>query len=460
MATKLRDLVFAGRLRRLGLPAVLAVLLLAAPAGLAAQRYGATLRIEMLDGRQMQGELLAVKGETLILQARSGSEAKADIRDVARVRIMRPNRVGKGLVAGMLTGFAVGCLIVLPFTLSDSNEYSVLPLIVYGGMFGGAGGAIGAGAGLISSASETIQCQGRSDAWRILALKRFQRLARFRDEEGPAAAGSPSPPDAGPALPPWPRKEEFKHWRLGVTLVQSPGAYARPVADWVRSFRYESPITPGALTSSRMSDDDSRRSWVGLREVRFAYSLGRRWAIGFQFSPLAPNEYVYGGKHISVSGREADMDWFMSIVSRSYFFAASYSLIAADGFVRRDALRFNAGLGWSRSSFRFGENGYSRSSYDDPDPSDFNYYASSHTQASSSLCALVAAEAAHYFNGRWSLALDAGYRYIPLRVPEQRLSATIGRYEPVSSQSSVLFVPRGSLNIGGFYLGVTLGIHF
>ena len=459
MGTKIRDFVLAGGRRRLGLPAVLAGLLLAAPPGLMAERYGATLRIEMQDGSQLQGELLTVKGETLILQARTGSEARADIRDVARVRIMRPNRVGKGLAAGMLTGFALGCLVVLPFTLSRSNEYSVLPLLIYGGMFGGAGGALGAGAGLISSSSETIQCQGRNDAWRSIALKRFQRLARFRDEESPAA-GSSAMPDDSAVLPSWPQKEEFKHWRLGITLVRSPRAYGRAAANLVRGFRYEGPITPGAVTSSRMSDDDGRGSWVGLSEVRCAYSFDRRWAIGFQFNPFAPSEYVYGIRQISFYGQEADVDWNMNIESQNYFCVASYSFIAADGFVRRDALRFNAGLGWNRSSFRFGEYGYSVGSYDDHDPSDFNYSARSDTRTSSSLCALAAVEAAHYFNGRWSLALDAGFRYIPLRVPEQRLNATIGRYEPVSSQSSGLTIPRSSMNIGGIYLGVSLGFHF
>ncbi len=77
----------------------------------------------------------------------------------------------------------------------------------------------------------------------------------------------------------------------------------------------------------------------------------------------------------------------------------------------------------------------------------------------SSLSALVEGEAAQYVNSRWSLALNAGFRYVPLRVREQEMFGTITRRAPLSDLASNVTIPGSTLNLGGFYLGVTLGFH-
>jgi hypothetical protein len=460
MGSKKRIFLFA-KLRRLGLlPAALAVLFLALPAGLFGERHGASLRLDLLDGRRLQGELLAVKGEVLLLLGESGSEAQAAIGDVAAMRIVRENRVGKGLIGGLVTGFVVGCLYGLPYALSDDNEYSLLVIGLAGGIFGGAGAVIGAGAGLISGSDETIRCRERDAAWRAAVLKRLRRLARFRDGTGEVVGVGPGieREPAAAIAPSAPQKEEFARWRLGAAIVQSPRVYERRALDFSRGLRYREPMAAAGGGSSQADDEGGIGSWVRVGDFRLEYFLTRRWAIGVLLDPFAGEKLVYGGKALRFAGRELSAYWNMSIASKAYFLTASYSLVAVDGFLRRTALRLRAGLGWNRSGFNYRESAYTWNSYDDPDITSFS--ASANMGPTSSLSALVEGEAAQYVNSRWSLALNAGFRYLPLRIREQEMIGTITRRRPLSDMGCGVTIPGSTLNLGGFYLGVTLGLHF
>jgi hypothetical protein len=460
MGTKKTDLVFARR-RRPWLPAALAVLLLAAPAGLFAARHGATLRLDLLDGRRLQGELLAVKGETLLLLSDSGSEAQAAIGEVAVMRIVRPNRVGKGLVSGLLTGFAVGCLVGLTAGLDDDEGYTLLWMGIAGSVFGSAGAVVGAGAGLISSSDETIDCRKRDAARRSALLERLQRLARFRDfrVEEPANGPGLERPLTAPAVPSAPPKEEFARWRLGATFLQLPRGYEQRALDLSGSFRYPEPISAAGRQSSRTYDEEGIRRWARVSDIRLEYFLSRRWAVGILLDPFAREKNLFGDKALRFAGKELPTWWNMKISSHSYFLTAAYSLVAADGFLRQTALRLRAGLGWNRSGFDYYESASAWSYDGDPEFPIKYYSASANKWPESSLSALVEGEAAQYVNSRWSLALNAGFRYLPLRVRDQEMIGTITRRPPLSDLACSVAIPGSTLNLGGFYLGVTLGFH-
>jgi len=197
-----------------------------------------------------------------------------------------------------------------------------------------------------------------------------------------------------------------------------------------------------------------------MREVCLTFAIDRRWALGLRVSPLPSRGYLYGRKNLAVAGQPLVPYWNMNIESRSYFLTASYSIIAADGFLRDKALRLNAGLGWNRTQFGYGEYGSSWDIGDGLDPGDFNRYSVwLDRRPLSALSALVAIESAHYFNSRWSLALDAGFRYVPLRIRGKEISGFIDRKAPTPDQSFILTVPGTTLNLGGFYLGIKLGFH-
>jgi hypothetical protein len=460
MKRKKCDFVFMAQ-RWLGrFLAALVVLLLIAPAGLFAERHGATLHIVLLDGRQLQGELLAVKGEVLLLLGQSGSEAQAAIGDVAEMRILRESRVGKGLVSGLVTGCVIGSLLALPATLSRSNEYSVLPLLVGGGMCAGIGAVIGAGAGLIASSDDMIRCRERDSVWRSALLKRLESLARFRDYKGSVAGGRPAMKAASATLLPWVPKDDFKRWHLGATVVQSPPAYIQASRAFNRSFHYNAPLLGGEGIQVRGYDEDGIKSWVRLHEISLDYSLSRRWTVGILFNPYSRKVYVLGNKTLYIVGKDTQISWDMEIENRIYFLTTSYSILAADGILRKTALRLSAGIGWNRFSFRYWESGYNQDPNVNNDPARFSYNANMIQWPSSSLSAQVGAEAAQYFNSRWSLALDAGFRYVPLNVREHEVVGVVYRQRPLSDLGCYWNIPAFNLNIGGLYCSVRLGFHF
>lgn len=451
--------IVPARRRRLFL-SFLAMGILAAPAGLAAARHGADLRLLLLDGTQLHGELLAVKGEVLLLQGRSGSGVQAAIRDIAAVHIVRENRVGKGILGGLAAGFAVGGLIGILYALSEHNDMSVYPVVLLGGLGGGFGAMVGLGAGVISSSDEKIDCRDRGESWRNAALKRFQVLARFRDYDGPLAGSGTMPAVAAAALPPAPVAEEFRRWHLGTTILHTLPVYTRAARAFSNGLRYGEPITAGSTTAAYTGYDDSWHNWLGLDGIRLGYSLDRRWTIGFLFNPRSRRGYMNGDKTMEISGMKADANWYMNIASHAYFLTASYTVIAADGFPRDKALRLNAGLGWNRTSLSYREYAYKMNgdSYDDPD--NFSYSGSVEMPPSSAFSAMVEAEAAHYFNTRWTLSLDAGFRYVPLRVRAGEASGFINWKMPLPDQSPVVTIPGTTLNIGGFYCGIRLDFNF
>ncbi|MCU0235604.1 MAG: hypothetical protein MUC72_00795 [Acidobacteria bacterium] len=448
-----RILLAASRHRRGGWVAVLVVLFLGLPAALVAARQGATLRLQLLDGRQLDGELLAVKGEVLLLLGRSGG-LQADIRDVDELRIVREGNVGKGIFRGLLAGLLIGGLIGVPLGLSSDSDIGgpLFPVVLMAGLGGGCGAIIGGGLGIIASGDQRLRCHERDNAWRCALLKRLQRLARFRDYDGPAAAGGLSLAGETVVALPGPQPQEFRRWRLEASIVQSPAAYTRAARNFADDLRYGEPVAAGAVTSTQISHDDGQRSWLGMREFCLGYAIDRRWALGIRVNPLSSRWYLYGRKDLVVSGQVLTPHWNMDIESRSYFLAASYSVIAADGFMRDKALRLNAGLGWNRARLNYGEYGSSNGS------GALNHYSIRlDTRMLTALSAMVAVEAAHYLNSRWSLALDAGFRYVPLRVRGQELSGFIDRKAPSPDQSFTLAVPGATLNLGGFFLGLKLG---
>jgi hypothetical protein len=434
----------------------LALLIVAAPAGLFAARNGATLRLQLLDGKRLEGELLAVKGEVLVLMGWSGSEARVGLGEVAQLRIERGNQVSKGVVGGLGFGFALGTLLALPSTFSSSNEYSVLPIMICGGLGGGFGAILGAVAGLIGSGNDTIRPQERNAAWRTVALSRLRRLARFREPEGETTGFGPGhEAAAGPFLP---QQEEFKHWRAYVSFVQSPPAFTSGARDFAAGLRYGDPVAPGTIGTTEMNMDDGGRSWVGMRDIGIDFFLTRRWAIGVRLNPFFGRDSVYGRRAMRVAGQDMDASWQLETESKTYFLTASYSLLAADGFLRRTALRLGAGVGWNRSGFDYWESGYKQ--HGENDPAVLNYFVQADRQDSTSLSALVEAEVAQYFNSRWSLALNAGFRYVPLPIRGEELTGRIERRAPHPGQDFALTIPGSNLNIGGFYIGVKLGWHF
>lgn len=436
--------------------AALVVFVLIAPAGLSASGYGPTLRLSLLDGRQIEGELLTVKGEDLILMLWSGSSARVGIGEVAELSILRKNRIGRGLTSGLLIGFAVGALLAVPSTFSSSNEYGVLPIAIAGSMGGFIGAVFGTGAGLISSSKDTIHCQDRDAPWRSAVLKRLRLLARFRDQEDEAAASTDQPTAPTAFVP---RKEALKHWRIGASIIQSPPTFTDVARDFVGGIRYGDPLSPGTMGTALMDTNDGKRSWVGLRDIRIDYYLTKRWSIGIRLNPFLNRDSAYGYKTMRLAEQDMDTVWFMDITSKTHFLTTTYSIFTADSSRRKTTLRLGAGIGWNNSEWNYAE--FSQDSRSENETAGVyqGYSVWSDMLESSSLSALVEAEVAHHVSSRWSIALLAGFRYDPLRIGNTELKGRIQGKAPHPDGNFSAALPATTLNIGGFYIGINLSAH-
>lgn len=81
---------------------------------LAASKWqkGSTIEVALTDGRSVSGELLAVKGNELIIHDRSSDRGfTVDIRQVSEIRIKKKSRILTGLAIGLVAGLGVGASI-------------------------------------------------------------------------------------------------------------------------------------------------------------------------------------------------------------------------------------------------------------------------------------------------------------------------------------------------------------
>jgi hypothetical protein len=107
----------------------------------AKERRGAKLRVTKLDGQQIEGELITVKPNSLLLLNNEGKDVSIDIADIKVIRIVKKLGVLNGALVGWLIGGGVGVLLgfMFPYNTSEIN----LRPIVYAGLGGGVGILLG-----------------------------------------------------------------------------------------------------------------------------------------------------------------------------------------------------------------------------------------------------------------------------------------------------------------------------
>jgi hypothetical protein len=163
--------------------AVVAFMMFALPVGLSArERRGAKLEITFKDGHYAEGELIAVKPDSLLMLA--GKDESVDLAEIRSIRIVRKSKAKLGAACGLLAG-VVGTVIV-----SSSQKETDNPLTLFGqGMevagaamtFGLGGIGIGLVAGALAGKDKTIQFEGKSDPDVRKALAYLRGKARVRD---------------------------------------------------------------------------------------------------------------------------------------------------------------------------------------------------------------------------------------------------------------------------------------
>ena len=158
------------------------------PLGLTAKdKHGADLLVETLDGKQVRGELIAVRDASLLLLEReTGADVSVDIGDISVISIVRKSKTWSGVGFGFLVGAGLGAIASIPAVDADpdygSSYYFVpwLPTVIYVAI-GGLVGALGGGIIGANPRDKTIQIEGESQEEVNLVLENLRSKARVTD---------------------------------------------------------------------------------------------------------------------------------------------------------------------------------------------------------------------------------------------------------------------------------------
>jgi hypothetical protein len=122
---------------------VLFVFFIQTPLQAVQERRGSTVVVTLADGSRVEGELLAVKEEVLLVYDKKAAQGKSiDLRQVTQVKLLKKSKilagVGIGLALGILGGF------VINKTSGGDQEMAGLFYVYYLPQTALAGGIIGA----------------------------------------------------------------------------------------------------------------------------------------------------------------------------------------------------------------------------------------------------------------------------------------------------------------------------
>jgi len=152
-----------------------------------AEKEGSEILIHKMDGRQVKGELIAVKKNSLLLMGKeSGADVSVGIHDIQAVTIVKKSRVLKKGLDGLLLGGAIGLLIgYVGGSESKSgtlNIYTKEQTSTMGAAIGSVSGLlIGACVEAIKGKDKTIQLEGKSDPEIKQRLEDLRGKARITD---------------------------------------------------------------------------------------------------------------------------------------------------------------------------------------------------------------------------------------------------------------------------------------
>jgi hypothetical protein len=152
---------------------ILALLTLALPGSLMArEKRGASVIIALKDGHFVEGELIAVRPDSLLLLA--GKDESVPLAVIRSVRVVRKSQA----LVGGLCGLAAGVV-----TAALSSKDDPLPpfgTAAVGIIFIPSGIGLGAGAGALAGKDKLIRLEGMTDPQVRVALVYLRKKARIQ----------------------------------------------------------------------------------------------------------------------------------------------------------------------------------------------------------------------------------------------------------------------------------------
>ncbi len=146
----------------------------------AKERRGAKLIITKKDGQQVEGELITVKPNSLLLLNTEGKDMSIDIADIKVIRIVKKSKalLGAGLGLIILGGGTASYIAIF----GEWEGSDVLDVAIFGGAIGAAAGLlIGGVTGALLGTDKKIQIEGMTDSEIKEAMDKLRKKARIRD---------------------------------------------------------------------------------------------------------------------------------------------------------------------------------------------------------------------------------------------------------------------------------------
>jgi hypothetical protein len=468
---------------------MLAAWLLSPTAGLqAAERKGAELQIEMKDGTTVTGELLQVKdGSLKILDGSKKAYVVVALDEMRSLRIVGRSKAlvgaGVGLLSGILVGSLVGAIAPVDGFFVRTRGGQVKVGLVIGSF---AGGTIGVIKGAVKAMDEVIICEGRTAkelAALVITLEGHTRYATG-GTVAPTIAAVPRsyvptteivlPPtrpvsptasvaQAGPAADAISASAKPRRVHVGLGLNYGGFEGVGSLKNLMRSVGFDHGDSSSQDDYPRVANLEP--PWFVwdfiVPDIRVDYSLNTKWAVGLDYSRVRSGT-VEGQELVPDMDYHASPETYLVGAFSGNTVAATVSLLfpLQKTFLKKSAVRASVGIGVSRikTSFRAGPNARSSEPLDPLD---------THESMATAPTIVGRLDWIRFVGKTVSLNLGAQYRYIPVSLEPQTVSAAYSYY-PASPDvggsytwgAVTVAIPKKTLNAGGIGFGIGLGFHW
>ncbi len=241
---------------------------------------GAYLVVTLKDGKEVEGELLAVKQDSLLLLKRLPEEGMTiALVDIGKVKIVKKSKALLGSAAGLLAGAGIGAL--WGHSLSD-GEWADFGAFLGGIIIGGIGTVLGLTIGAVAGLDPVIVLAGRPEPEVKFILSRLSRMSRnpgasdsFIREMAPSGGviRTPSVRQNAPA-----ESSLYRSRASRFRLTWAPGLYTQHEPSGGQgdvSFRLVDeplPTDMGPVTESFTLYQDRERVCLGRMSVAYEWS--------------------------------------------------------------------------------------------------------------------------------------------------------------------------------------------
>jgi hypothetical protein len=141
----------------------------------AKERHGAELVVHKLDRQRIEGELIAVRQNSLLLLSSDGIDVSVDVKDINVIIIEKKSKAGTGAIAGLLIGGAAGGYFFQRGKEGLEKVFTPFAILVYGIL----GSIVGLCIGATFGTDKAIKIEGKSGTEIQEILEKLRRQARI-----------------------------------------------------------------------------------------------------------------------------------------------------------------------------------------------------------------------------------------------------------------------------------------